>query len=47
MNKLISHVQVTLKAILKDLYQTEIDINDLNLETPPKKELGDYSFPCF
>ncbi len=47
MNKLISHIQATLKEILLELYKIEISIDDLSLENPPKKELGDYAFPCF
>ncbi len=47
MNKLISHIQAILQEILNELFETKIDINDLSLETPPKKELGDYAFPCF
>ncbi len=47
MNKLISHIQAILKEILEELYKIEICIDDLPLETPPKKEMWDYAFPCF
>lgn len=47
MNKLVSHIQATLKEVLEELFKTEISPNDLSLEMPPKKELGDYAFPCF
>jgi hypothetical protein len=39
MNKLISDIQAILKEILEELYKIEISIDDLSLETPPKKEM--------
>lgn len=47
MNKLISHIQAILQEILNELYKTEISIDDISLENPPKKEMWDYAFPCF
>jgi hypothetical protein len=39
MNKLISHIQAILQEILNELYKTEISIDDISLENPPKKEM--------
>lgn len=47
MNKLVSHIQAILVEIITEIYKVEINISDISLETPPKKELGDYAFPCF
>lgn len=47
MNKLVSHIQAILVEIITEIYKVEINKSDISLETPPKKELGDYAFPCF
>ncbi len=47
MNKLVLHIQAILTEIITEIYKVEINISDISLETPPKKELGDYAFPCF
>lgn len=47
MNKLTLHLKDIFQEIIKDVFDTEIDINDIIFEFPPKKELWDYAFPCF
>jgi len=39
------HIIKYLRICFKDIY--DIEIWDINLETPPKKELGDFAFGCF
>ncbi len=34
-----------LKKIIQELYN--LDFSEISLDTPPKKELGDFAFPCF
>jgi len=34
-----------LKKIIQELYHLEF--SEISLDTPPKKELGDFAFPCF
>jgi arginyl-tRNA synthetase len=34
-----------LKTIIQELYN--LDFSEISLDTPPKKELGDFAFPCF
>jgi len=34
-----------LKKVIKENYN--IEISDVTLENPPKKELGDFAFGCF
>nr|MDD3720297.1 arginine--tRNA ligase [Candidatus Gracilibacteria bacterium] len=47
MNILDLYLRKEFKQLLKNLYNIEVNDNDLLLEIPPKKDLGDYSFPCF
>lgn len=47
MNKLVSHIQAILLEIITEIYKIEVLESEISLETPPKKELGDYAFPCF
>jgi arginyl-tRNA synthetase len=45
MNVIKNKVSEILKQIIKELYN--IDLDEIKLENPPKKELGDFCFRPF
>lgn len=45
MNKIKQNLWQILKTTIKNTFN--IDINDINLENPPKKEMWDFAFGCF
>jgi len=47
MNILEQKLKEQFKNIVYKLYELELSIDDISLEVPPKKELGDFAFPCF
>ncbi|MDD3302044.1 MAG: arginine--tRNA ligase [Candidatus Gracilibacteria bacterium] len=47
MDNLKTLIKSKLAQVINEIYGIDIKDDELFLETPPKKELGDYAFPCF
>ncbi len=47
MNKLVLHIKTVFWEILKNIYWLEINLEELIVEIPPKKEMWDYTFSTF